>query len=43
LKGIWDIGAIGALFALSNDMANITDMRPNEPHGKDLSKELTAK
>ena len=27
---IWDIGAISALFALSNRMANLTSMRPNE-------------
>ena len=27
---IWDIGAIAALFALSNRMANLTGMRPNE-------------
>ena len=26
---IWDIGAISALFALSNRMANLTSMRPN--------------
>lgn len=26
---IWDIGAIAALFALSNRMANLTDMQPN--------------
>ena len=26
----WDIGAVSALFALSNRMANLTDMRPNE-------------
>ena len=26
---IWDIGAIAALFALSNRMANLTGMRPN--------------
>lgn len=26
---IWDIGAIAAFFALSNRMANLTDMRPN--------------
>jgi uncharacterized peroxidase-related enzyme len=25
----WDIGAIAALFALSNRMANLTGMRPN--------------
>lgn len=27
---IWDIGAIAAFFALSNRMANLTDMRPND-------------
>jgi uncharacterized peroxidase-related enzyme len=27
---IWDIAAISALFALSNRMANFTNMRPNE-------------
>jgi len=27
---IWDIGAIAALFALSNRMADLTAMRPNE-------------
>ena len=27
---IWDVGAISALFALSNRMANLTSMRPNE-------------
>ena len=27
---IWDAGAIAALFALSNRMANLTDMRPND-------------
>ena len=26
----WDIGAITAFFALSNRMANLTNMRPNE-------------
>jgi uncharacterized peroxidase-related enzyme len=26
----WDIAAIAALFALSNRMANATDMRPND-------------
>ena len=26
----WDIGAIAAFFALSNRMAHVTDMRPNE-------------
>jgi len=29
-KDIWDIGAITALFALSNRMANLLSMRPNE-------------
>ena len=27
---IWDIGSITALFALSNRMANLTNMRPND-------------
>ncbi len=27
---IWDIGAVSAFFALSNRMASLTDMRPNE-------------
>jgi uncharacterized peroxidase-related enzyme len=27
---IWDITAIAAFFALSNRMANVTDMRPND-------------
>lgn len=27
---IWDIGAVAALFALSNRMANLTAMRPND-------------
>ena len=26
----WDIGAIAGLFALSNRMAHLTDMRPNK-------------
>jgi uncharacterized peroxidase-related enzyme len=26
----WDIGAVAALFALSNRMANLTNMRPND-------------
>jgi uncharacterized peroxidase-related enzyme len=26
----WDIGAIAAFFGLSNRMANLTGMRPNE-------------
>ena len=26
----WDVGAIASFFALSNRMANLTDMRPNE-------------
>jgi len=29
-EDIWDIGAITAFFALSNRMANLTSMRPNE-------------
>ncbi|HWA60462.1 MAG TPA: peroxidase-related enzyme [Caulobacteraceae bacterium] len=29
-EDIWDIGAITALFALSNRMANLTSMRPND-------------
>jgi uncharacterized peroxidase-related enzyme len=27
---IWDIGAVAAFFALSNRMANLTNMRPND-------------
>lgn len=30
LDDIWDIGAIAAFFALSNRMANLTAMRPND-------------
>lgn len=29
-EDIWDIGAITALFGLSNRMANLTNMRPND-------------
>jgi len=29
-EDIWDVGAITALFALSNRMANLTGMRPND-------------
>ena len=29
-EDIWDIGAIAAFFALSNRMANMTGMRPND-------------
>lgn len=29
-EDIWDIGAIAALFALSNRMANLVSMRPND-------------
>ncbi len=29
-EDIWDIGAISAFFALSNRMAHLTDMRPND-------------
>ena len=29
-EDIWDIGAITSLFALSNRMAHLTDMRPND-------------
>lgn len=29
-EDIWDVGAIAALFALSNRMANLTGMRPND-------------
>ncbi|HET9821370.1 MAG TPA: peroxidase-related enzyme [Burkholderiaceae bacterium] len=29
-EAIWDIGAIAAFFALSNRMANLTAMRPND-------------
>jgi uncharacterized peroxidase-related enzyme len=30
-EDIWDIGAIAALFALSNRMASLIDLQPNEP------------
>ncbi len=30
LDDIWDIGAVAAFFALSNRMANLTAMRPND-------------
>ena len=30
IEDIWDIGAIAAFFALSNRMANLTSMRPND-------------
>jgi uncharacterized peroxidase-related enzyme len=30
-EDIWDIGAITAFFGLSNRMANLTGMRPNDP------------
>ena len=29
-EDVWDLGAIASLFALSNRMAHLTDMRPNE-------------
>jgi uncharacterized peroxidase-related enzyme len=29
-EDIWDIGAITALFAMSNRLAHLTNMRPNE-------------
>jgi len=29
-EDIWDVGAVAALFALSNRMANLTSMRPND-------------
>jgi uncharacterized peroxidase-related enzyme len=29
-EDIWDIGAIAAFFALSNRMANLIGMRPND-------------
>ena len=29
-EDIWDIGAIAALFAMSNRLAHLTDLRPNE-------------
>jgi len=29
-EDIWDIGAIAAFFGLSNRMANLTNMRPND-------------
>jgi uncharacterized peroxidase-related enzyme len=30
MEDVWDIGAIAAFFALSNRMANLTSMRPND-------------
>lgn len=30
MEDIWDIGAIASFFALSNRMANLTSMRPND-------------
>jgi uncharacterized peroxidase-related enzyme len=39
-EDVWDIGAITSLFALSNRMAHLTDMRPNDEFytlGRDLS------
>ena len=30
LEEVWDIGATAALFNLSNRMAHLADMRPNE-------------
>ena len=30
LDDVWDIGAVAAFFALSNRMANMTAMRPND-------------
>ena len=30
MEDVWDIGAISAFFALSNRMANLTSMRPND-------------
>lgn len=30
MEDVWDIGAITAFFALSNRMANLTNMRPND-------------
>jgi len=30
LEDVWDIGAISAFFALSNRMASLTRMRPND-------------
>ena len=29
-EDIWDIGAIAALFAMSNRLAHLTNLRPNE-------------
>ena len=29
-EDIWDIGGVAAFFALSNRMANLTNMRPND-------------
>ena len=40
-EDIWDIGAIAGFFALSNRMANLTDMRPNAEFytlGRDIRK-----
>jgi alkylhydroperoxidase family enzyme len=30
LEDVWDIGAISAFFAMSNRMASLTRMRPND-------------
>ncbi len=29
-EDIWDIGAVAAFFAMSNRLANLTSMRPND-------------
>jgi uncharacterized peroxidase-related enzyme len=29
-EAIWDIGAVAAFFALSNRLANLSSMRPND-------------
>jgi len=29
-EAVWDIGAITAFFAMSNRLANLTSMRPND-------------
>ena len=39
-EDIWDIGAIAALFALSNRMANLLALRPNDEFyamGRDIT------
>jgi alkylhydroperoxidase family enzyme len=29
-EDVWDIAAIAAFFAMSNRLANVTDLRPND-------------